>query len=208
MFRKQLLDTTRGRIVSLLQRGGLTAHDIAASLELTPTAIRAQLTAMERDGLVQRAGRRSGTTRPANVFELTPEVEQLLSRAYIPFLTELVGVFSAGLPSGQLDDLMRAAGRSLAAGMSRPTGNLEARVAAASALLNEQLGALTRVEKNGRFVIKGVSCPLAALTGKHPGVCLAIESLVAEIVGASVKECCDRGSHPACCFEIGNRRRR
>ena len=206
MLRKQLLDTTRGRIVSLLQRGGLTAHDIASSLDLTPTAIRAQLTAMERDGLVERAGQRHGTTRPANVFELTPEVEQLLSRAYVPFLTQLVGVFSERVPSSQLDDLMREAGRSLAAGITRPSGNLEARVAAASELLNEQLGAQTRVERNGRFVIKGVSCPLAALTGKHPAVCLAIESLVAELVGAPVTECCDRDSRPACCFEIEKRR--
>ncbi len=207
MFRKQLLDTTRGRIVSLLQRGGLTAHDIAASLELTPTAIRAHLTAMERDGLVQRAGQRPGTTRPSNVFELTPEVEQLLSRAYLPFLSQLVAVFSEGLPASQLDDLMREAGKSLAAGMPHPSGALETRVAAASSLLNEQLGALTHVEKNGRFVIRGVSCPLAALTGKHPAVCLAIESLVAEIVGAPVTECCSRGSRPACCFEIEKRRR-
>jgi predicted ArsR family transcriptional regulator len=202
MLRKHLLDTTRGRIVGLLQRGGLTAHDIASSLDLTPTAIRAHLTAMERDGLVLRAGQRSGTTRPANLFELTPEVEHLLSRAYLPFLTQLVEVFSEGLPSSQLDALMREAGRSLAAGISRPSGSLEARVRAASELLNEQLGALTHVEKNGRLVIRGVSCPLAALTGKQPAVCLAIESLVGEIVGSPVKECCDRSGRPACCFEV------
>ena len=205
--RKQLLDTTRGRIVGLLQRGGLTALDIASTLQLTPTAIRAHLTAMERDGLVERAGLRFGATRPANVFVLTREVEQLLSRAYLPFLSELVDVFSAKLPPSQLDDLMREAGRSLAAGMTRPSGSLEARVTAASALLNQQLGAETRVETNGRFVIKGASCPLAALTAKHPAICLAIESLVAELVGAPVTECCDRDGRPACCFVIEKRRR-
>jgi predicted ArsR family transcriptional regulator len=207
MLSRDLLDTTRGRIVSLLQRGGSTAHELATVLGITPTAIRAHLTAMERDGLVERAGRRAGATRPANVFALTAAAAQLLSRAYIPFLTQLVAVFSAGLPPEQLDDLMRAAGRELAAGMPRPPGGLGDRVAAASALLDEQLGAVTRVESNGSFVIRGSSCPLAAITGKHPAVCLAIESLVAEIVGAPVQECCDRGSRPACCFEIAKRRR-
>jgi predicted ArsR family transcriptional regulator len=207
MLRKELLDTTRGRIVSLLQREGSTAHELATSLGITPTAIRAQLTAMERDGLVERAGRRSGATRPASVFELTAAAAQLLSRAYVPFLTELVAVFSAELPSARLDGLMRAAGRKLAAEMPRPSGRLEARVASASALLNEQLGAVTRVESNGSFVIRGALCPLAAVTGKHPAVCLAIESLVAEIVGAPVKECCDRSGRPACCFEIAKKRR-
>jgi predicted ArsR family transcriptional regulator len=207
MLSKELLDTTRGRIVRLLQSERCTAHELATSLGVTPTAIRAHLSAMERDGLVERTGRRSGTTRPAAVFELTPAAARLLSRAYIPFLTELVVVLSAELPSAQLDELMRAAGRKLAAGMPRPSGRLEARVASASTLLNQQLGAATRVESNGSFVIRGASCPLAALTGKHPAVCLAIESLVAEIVGAPARECCDRRGHPACRFEIEQKRR-
>src|SRR5262245_42212510 len=99
MWKKQLLDSSRGRIVALLQQRNLTADDLAATLGLTPNAIRAQLTAMERDGLVQRAGRRPGTTRPSHIFELTPEVEQLLSRAYLPFLTQLVRLIGSALPS-------------------------------------------------------------------------------------------------------------
>ena len=57
-------------------------------------------------------------------------------------------------------------------------------MAMASEMMNEQLGATTHVEGNGGYVIRGFGCPLAALTGKHPGVCLAMESLVAEVVGA------------------------
>jgi predicted ArsR family transcriptional regulator len=81
MLKKQLLDSSRGRIVTLLRGGGLTADDIASKLRLTRNAIRAQITGMERDGVVRRAGQRPGTTRLSHVFELTPEVEQLLSRA-------------------------------------------------------------------------------------------------------------------------------
>jgi predicted ArsR family transcriptional regulator len=61
---------------------------------------------------------------------------------------------------------------------------------------------MTQVERNGRVRLRGVGCPLAALTGKHPGVCLAMESLVAEVVGAPVRECCDRSDRPHCCFEV------
>lgn len=113
-------------------------------------------------------------------FELTPEVEQLLSRAYIPLLTQLVDVFANGLPARQVDALLREAGRELAGEPSsgRPTGTLRSRVMAASDLLNEQLDAVTHVEQNGRYVIRGEGCPLSALTGKHPAVCRAMESLV------------------------------
>jgi DeoR family transcriptional regulator, suf operon transcriptional repressor len=209
MLRKHLLDSGRGRIVTLLRAGALTADDIASKLRVSPSGIRAQLTAMERDGVVRRAGQRPGTTRPSNVFELTSEVEQLLSSAYIPLLTQLVGVFADGLPADQLDMLLRQAGRRLAEDLSggkRPAGNLASRVTLASGMMNEHLGALTHVEGNGGYIIRGVGCPLAALTGKHPGVCLAMESLVSEVVGVPVRECCDRSARPQCCFEIRRRR--
>jgi DeoR family transcriptional regulator, suf operon transcriptional repressor len=207
MLRKQLLDTTRGRIVTALQGGGSTADDLASKLGLTRSAVRVQITAMERDGLVMRTGKRPGTTRPSHVYELTPEVEQLLSRAYVPLLTHLVRVFAEDLSAQQVDSILRRAGKSLArelSGGTRFEGNLGARVGAASQILNEQLGALTHVEKNGGYVIRGAGCPLAALTEKHPGVCVAIESLLAEVVGARVHECCDRSERPRCCFEIAS----
>ena len=119
MLRQQLLDTGRGRIVSLLQRGPMTVDDIASTLELSASGVRAQITAMERDGVVRRVGRRPGTTRPSRIFELTPEVEQLLSRAYLPLLTQLVDVFTDGLPTRQVDALLREAGRSSPVHFSR-----------------------------------------------------------------------------------------
>jgi hypothetical protein len=45
-------------------------------------------------------------------------------------------------------------------------------------------------------------CPLAAVTGKHPAVCRAMESLIAELLDVPVSECCDRSERPKCCFEI------
>jgi DeoR family transcriptional regulator, suf operon transcriptional repressor len=208
MLRQQLLDSSRGRIVTLLRGGGLTADDIASKLKLTRSAIQAHVTRMERDGVVRRAGQRPGTTRPSHIFELTPDVEQLLSSAYIPLLTHLVRIFADALPAERLDALLRQAGKGLADELSRgrkPSGNLRSRLAMASEMMNEQLGAVTHVEGNGRIVIRGVACPLSALTGKHPAVCLVMESFVADIVGAQVRECCDRTGQPRCCFEVQSR---
>jgi predicted ArsR family transcriptional regulator len=206
MLRKQLLDTSRGRIVSLLQRGPSTVDDISAKMGLTVNAVRVQITAMERDGVVQRAGQRPGTTRPSSIFELTSEVEQLLSRAYIPFLTRLVRVFGDAFPQDQVEAVFREAGREVVdelALRSRVTGDLQTRIKIASDLLNDELGAITHVEQNPGPVIRGVGCPLAAVTGKHPAVCRAMESLIAEIVQVPVFECCDRSERPKCCFKIG-----
>lgn len=204
ILRQQLLDTSRGRIVDLLRAGGRTVDDIATKLGLTRSAVRLQLAAIERDGVVTRAGKRPGTTRPSLVFELTPAAEQLLSKAYVPLLTTLVDVFAATLPAQQVEALLRRTGRELARGLSEKkiSGGLKSRVTAASKLMNDHLGALTRVAANGSIVIRGAGCPLAALSGKHRGVCLAMESLVTEIVGVPVRECCDRDGRPHCCFEV------
>ena len=205
MLRDQFFESSRGRIVDRLRRGGLTVDELTAALGLTGNAVRVQLASMERDGLVRRTTMRRGPTRPSNVFELTPELEQLLSRAYVPLLTQLVRAFAERQPAEEFDALMREAGRGLARDSATrvPNGPLAERAAAASRFLNAELGALTDVERpDGALVIRGHGCPLAALTGKHPGVCHAIESLLAEMLGARVHECCDRRERPRCCFHV------
>ena len=51
------------------------------------------------------------------------------------------------------------------------------------------------------LLIGPVAC---AVIGGAAGVCLAMESLVSEIVGAPVHQCCIRDARPRCCFHIGN----
>ena len=211
MLGKQFFETSRGRIVGLLRRGPLTVENIASEIGVTTNAVRSLLTAMERDGLVHRVGkRRRGATRPSHLFELTPEVQQLLSRAYVPLFSTLLHVMASRQMVPGINKIMRETGRALAAQLAQPNRldrqPLPIRVQGASELLNAELGAVTEVVKaNGGWVIQGAACPLSALTGKHRAVCLAIESAVREIVGAPVKECCDRTNRPRCCFRIGER---
>jgi DeoR family transcriptional regulator, suf operon transcriptional repressor len=205
MLTKQFFETTRGRIVALLRRGPMTTDDVAAELSITPNAVRAHITSMEADGVVRRVGRRAGATRPSHLFELTAEVEQLLSRAYIPLLTQVIQVVASRVPGEELGRVMREAGMSLARELmigKRVAGALSKRVNRASELMNQELGAVTYVERNGGYRILGRGCPLAALTGKHPAVCLAIESFLGEVLAAPVHECCDRSGRPRCCFEV------
>ena len=62
--------------------------------------------------------------------------------------------------------------------------------------------------KSGKVRLRGYSCPLASTVAAHPEVCRLIEALLAEVVGAPVKECCDRSARPRCGFEIATGRRR
>jgi len=101
---------------------------------------------------------------------------------------------------------MRKTGQSLAADAARgrrASATVHGRAKEASAFLNDELGAITRVvRRNGGFVIEGDGCPLAAITDSEPAVCVAIESMLRTLVGVPVRECCQRDGRPRCCFEI------
>jgi predicted ArsR family transcriptional regulator len=67
----------------------------------------------------------------------------------------------------------------------------------------ETLGGAARLEKEEhKLVISSRSCPLGAAVAEHPEACQLAEALVSEIVGAPVKENCDRNGFPRCRFEI------
>ena len=186
----------------MLRRGPATLDDLVNELGLTRTAVRLQLAVLERDGSVVRRGMRRGRTKPAHVYELTTQAEQRLSRAYIPVLTQLLHVLAARLSSAEFDAVMRDVGRELLAGQPRPRGPLKARAQAASDLLNE-LGGLTDVSEEGPdLMIRSHGCPLAAAAIHHPETCNAMESLVTEFVGATVRQRCDRTDRPRCRFLI------
>jgi predicted ArsR family transcriptional regulator len=204
-MRRQLMrakDGTSGRILELLRRGAKTVDELAAALDLTRTAVRAQLASLERDALVEQKGSRRGTSKPSRMYGVTAQAELLFSRAYVPILTGLLHVLARRLPAAEFDAVMHEVGRGFMQGRSGSRGLLRDRVVGASALLNE-LGGLTEVdEEDGVYVIRSHGCPLAAATANHPEVCNALESLLSEFVGSQVSKCCDRYDRVRCCFEI------
>jgi predicted ArsR family transcriptional regulator len=180
----------------------MTIDDLASAVGLTRTAVRAQLATLQRDGAVEQRGMRRGTSKPAQTYGVTVEAELLLSRAYIPILTQLLHVLADRIPGREFDAIMREVGRGLMTGRTMPHGTLGERVLAASALLND-LGGMTEVdEEDSHFVIRGHGCPLAAATAQYPEACNALESLLGEFVGEPVTKCCDRYDRQRCCFEI------
>jgi predicted ArsR family transcriptional regulator len=203
LWNQRFFASTRGRIVSLLRRSTLTVDDLAQALELTDNAVRAQLAALERDGIVRQEGLRKGNGKPSVAYALTPEVEPLLSRAYRPLLDALLETLSERLPERELAVVLRAAGRAVARTLPLPRGDAAARATAASAILND-LGGLAVAERGADgWVIRSEGCPLSALVKQHPKVCKAVEAMIGELVGGTVREHCDQSAErPRCRFEL------
>ncbi len=196
--------STRGQVVTLLRRSGRTVEDLARALGLTDNGVRAHLAALERDGIVRQRGVvRRGSGKPAYVYGLTPQAEELFPKAYGPVLGELLDVLAERVGSEETEVLLRAVGSRIADGRSVPAGGgVRARLEAGVALLND-MGGLAELEERGDTVlIRGYSCPLTAVVPGHPGVCRMTESLLTELTGVPIHEHCDRGENPRCCFEV------
>ena len=204
---RRFFDSTRGQIVTLLRRANRTVEDLARALDLTDNGVRAHLAVLERDGIVRQRGsvrRSSGGGKPAYVYELTQEGEDLFPKAYEATLRRLLDILSDQLGPQESEALLRSVGRRLAEEHSTRADGAHARLETAVEVLNE-LGGLTELEeRDGAVVIRGYSCPLASVTPDHPEVCRMAEALVAEVAGVPVHEHCDRGERPRCCFEIAS----
>jgi predicted ArsR family transcriptional regulator len=198
-------DGTRARLLALLREGTWTVDDLAERLSLTDNAVRFHLDALEKLGTVRKDGvRRIGVGQPASVYSLSPVGEEAFSRAYAPVLIACLEELRDRNSAKQVATFLRRVGKRLARGFTHSPSPLAARVAGASDLLNT-LGGITSVEKSGNtFRIVGRACPLSRAVEADHCVCAAVTSLVAEVVGAEVRERCDRSGRPKCCFEISS----
>lgn len=201
---KRFFASTRGRVVQLLRRGKASVNQLAQQMQLTDNAVRAHLTTLERDGLVQEAGKRPGVRKPETLYALHPEAEALFPKAYHLLFNQLLHVLSQRLAPAEIEDILRTVGQGLADSNRSLSAHAtpEERMKSALAVL-EHLGGLAEVvETPETFVLQGYSCPLAAAVSVHPEVCQLAEALLSDVVGAPVEEACDRSQTPRCRFHV------
>ena len=165
--------------MTLLRRKGRTVDELAQALDLTDNAIRAHLATLERDGVVRQRGARRGSGKPACVYDLAPEAEQLFPKAYGPVLEQLLEVLSEHMSSHAVEILLREVGRRIAGRWNVAPGDLPMRLEAAVEILNELGGMAALEECDGRYCIRGYSLssqvwrstisPMACLSGGFVG---------------------------------------
>jgi predicted ArsR family transcriptional regulator len=203
-WERQFFSTTRGQIVTLLRRTRQTVDDLASLLGLTDNAVRAHLSRLERDGLIQQRGLRRGERRPAAIYELTPEAESLFPKAYAPALARLLEALAAHTSPDEVDRLVRDAGQRLASSAAPADRDAATRLQAAADAL-AQLGGLAEVHRDdaGNLELRSFSCPLGELVPDHPELCRLAEALVAQISRLEIRERCQRdvpNEPPRCVF--------
>ena len=199
---QRFMGETRVEMLRLLRRSRLTITSLADALRLTDNAVRTHVAALEREGVVEHVGTQRDTGgKPARIYDLTSEGEELFPKAYALVLGGLVEEIARSEGEGRAVELLRAVGRRVGAGVPASDGT-EARAKAAAAALRSLGGDLEVTAADGGWRLKGYGCPLSAVTAGRPEVCALAQALVEEITGRPVTECCDRGTRPRCGFQV------
>ena len=199
---EKLIGDTQAQLLRVLRRSHQTITGLALKLGLTDNAVRTHVAVLERDGIVADVGvQRETGGKPARVYALTKEGEELFPKAYALVLGGLVQEIVTKDGRERAVRLLRAVGKRVAANTA-PAGDLKARVGAAAALLRE-LGGDIEVQRNDAgWRLQGYGCPLSAVTHEHAEVCALARAAVEAATGQPVTECCDRSGRPRCAFQV------
>ena len=199
---ERLLGDTQARLLGLMRRSRQTITSLAEALGLTDNAVRTHIAALHRDGIVEQVGTLRDTGgKPARLYGLTREGEELFPKAYALVLGKLVEEIVRTEGRDRAVKLLRAVGAQAAAAAPQRT-TPKSRMEAAAQVFRD-LGSDAAVQKTPQgWSLQAYGCPLSAVTSGHPELCELGRALVEKVVGESVTECCQRGEHPRCGFEI------
>jgi predicted ArsR family transcriptional regulator len=202
---ERLVGETQARLLALLRRSHQTITSLAEGLRLTDNAVRMHIAALHRDGIIEQVGTQRDTGgKPARLYGLTRGGEELFPKAYALILGKLVEEMVRTQGRDRAVKLLRAVGAQAGAagGGSAPGTNPKRRMEAAAQVFRD-LGSDAVVGKTpDGWRLQGYGCPLSAVTADHSELCELGKALVEEVVGQPVTECCQRGEHPRCGFEI------
>ena len=182
---------TRRELLDLLKKKGeLGADQLASATGLTISAVRQQLTALQKDGLVTYLTRRQGPGRPRHLYRLTTAAEGLYPRAYAELTNELLEYVGDARPELVDEVFARRRQRRIDNARSRLAGrDFAGKMAELASILDEDgYLAETVVEADGSFLIIEHNCAILGIALRYGQACGSeLDFIRAVLPGASVE---------------------
>ncbi len=188
----ELTDAKR-RILDRLKRADtLTAPEVAADFELTDTAVRQHLEALEHAGLVERTSAPpQGRGRPPVHWKLTPLANDLFPDRHADLTVELIEAIRESVGDDGLDDIVaRRSARQLAAyrkALPDPARtSVKVRVRRLAELRSAE-GYLAEAVPDGQdMLLLEHHCPICDAASACQGLCRAELELFRQALGGDV----------------------
>jgi DeoR family suf operon transcriptional repressor len=199
-------NTPAGRVLKAIQlRGQASIKDVAADLEVTPSAVRLHLTQLQASGAVHAERVREGVGRPYYIYSVTPQAHNLFYKDYGELTRLLLEEVSEIQGPDALQDVLRRVGDRLADAYRDQIGGQELadRVRAWTELL-DQRGVTVEIEKvAGGYVLREYGCPYQNVAVENRAVCEMERQVMARLLESGVKLTqCVLDGHRGCQFSI------
>lgn len=200
------LQRSRWQILEILKRKyRATLDELAKELGLVPVTVRAHLSILQREDLVAAEEVRGKVGRPFYVYYLTEEADRLFPKRYHVLAGLILESLEAADGEAKLDHLFQRISDAMVESHREeaPGQDLEARVAAAVRILNQE-GAMAEWEKTeDGFTIWEHNCPFFLVAQRHPQVCRIDHLFLSKFLGAEV-QAIHRivDGHPSCGYRV------
>lgn len=204
---REFTEAGRPRVLDALKtRGPLNVPHLARELGVNPTAVRQQLSGLQREGLIAMKVERRKVGRPTHVWSLTEKAEALFPQAYGTMAVSVLRQVRAMDGEAKVARIFRERARELArryrkrlAGLSRE------RKIAELARIREEEGYMARARG---ATLTEHHCPIAAVAREFPQACLFEHRLFETVLGFKIERaehilsggraCIYRPSRPSC----------
>ncbi|MEZ5246150.1 MAG: ArsR family transcriptional regulator [Acidimicrobiales bacterium] len=203
---RALSATQRRVLVAVKRQGESTVDELGELLEISPSAVRQHLGALESAGMVSSRRQYGLPGRPANRYRATARAESLFEADDGRFSLELLGHLEAEAPELVARVFDRRRVKMVDDARSRVEGmTTDERVGIVAELLDDQ-GCLadSEVVDDGHHRINLHTCPVWAVASRHREACTSELDFICDLIpGATVERVTHKtsGDH-TCVYEI------
>lgn len=203
----KLLSEHQSRILELLKANSqMSVDELVGELGLAKTAVRRQLLAMERRGLIEREFRAASRGRPTLAFALTSDAKRLFPSKEAELLSDLMNFLNREGHDEILDRFFESYWQKrldLIMERIRKTGrdDLETRLEVLKEVLEDEgFMPSARFEQKGReLLLRECHCPIEAAVKVSALPCRLEQRLIAKVLNAPVTSALIRGETRSSC---------
>lgn len=194
------MSTTREQLLRTIRaHGQSTIAELADALGISAVSVRHHLSSLQADGLVKSTEVRHGVGRPHLAYTLTEAAQERFPARYMRLSDRLLDELKVSLPPQAIEDMFtRMAEGMVADYAARLEGKpLEAKLELLIELLGTE-GFMAQWNRTGETIsLTEYSCPYLAIGQRHPEVCALDQTVIRQVLDASVEK-------TTCVLEGGN----
>jgi len=184
------MQATRQQIIEFLkEKGQATVEELAATVNLTPMAVRHHLNVLQAENLITSSAirRQNGPGRPSQIYQLTAAADGLFPVDYYGLTNYLLVELTHLLGQDGVTQIFSNIAHRLASQAPPPRENqtFEERLDEVIAFLAEKGFVVDWEAKDNNYMIHAYSCPYRQVAKDHAEVCLLDKQIISSMLNTT-----------------------